>query len=524
MPDVAESPHVRLAELVATLSLGTDLGLGQPMEHVLRQCLIALRIADFVHLEPADRRTLYYSGLLAWVGCFSDAYEQSKWFTDDIAMKADAFTMSNGPVGYFLSHLGMGRSLPDRFRLGLLFLGEGRRNLIEMLTNHYLATDGLAAQLGLDGDMRASLQQSFERWDGKHTPLGLQGEQILLTSRIIQLANVLEVFHRAGGIEAAVSVAKARRGTEFDPGLVDLFCQHADELFVGTDEVTSWDSVISAEPLLRTVLTDHELEHDLRAIAAFVDLKSPFTIGHSCGVASLADGAARAMGLPEREVTAIRRAALVHDFGRLGVPNSIWDKRGPLTSSEHERIRLHPYLTERMLAFSSALAPLGAIAGLHHERLDGSGYPRALQGDAISPAGRILAAADVYHALTELRPHRRARSSDEAAAHLRTEVTARRLDADAVAAVLRTAGHRVGKRREWPSDLTTREIEVLRLVTRGYSNREIAERLQITRKTAGNHVEHIYTKIGVTNRARAAFFAMKHGLMNDVELFPFEAF
>jgi DNA-binding CsgD family transcriptional regulator len=170
-----------------------------------------------------------------------------------------------------------------------------------------------------------------------------------------------------------------------------------------------------------------------------------------------------------------------------------------------------------MLAFSPALAPLGAIAVQHHERLDGSGYPRGLSGEAISPAGRILAAADTYHAMTELRPHRPARTPEEAATTLRAEVAAGRLDGDAVDAVLRAAGHRVKRRREWPADLTTREVEVLRLVTRGYSNREIAERLTITRKTAGNHVQHIYEKIGATNRARAALFAMKHGLMSDLE-------
>ena len=203
----------------------------------------------------------------------------------------------------------------------------------------------------------------------------------------------------------------------------------------------------------------------------------------------------------------------MHDLGRLGVSNAVWDKRGPLTPADIERVRLHPYLTERMLAFSPALAPLGAIAVQHHERLDGSGYPRGLSGDAITPAGRILAAADCYHAITEMRPHRPARSPAEAAAEVRAEVAAGRLDGDAVDAVLRAAGHRVRRRREWPAGLTAREVEVLRLLARGLSNKEIAELLVISRKTAGSHVEHIYTKIGASNRAQASLFAMKHGLM-----------
>jgi DNA-binding CsgD family transcriptional regulator len=197
------------------------------------------------------------------------------------------------------------------------------------------------------------------------------------------------------------------------------------------------------------------------------------------------------------------------------VSNVIWDKRGELTQSELERVRLHPYLGERMLAFSELLAPLGAIAVQHHERLDGSGYPRGLSGGLITPQGRILAAADVYHAMTELRPHRPARTPNEAAGELRGEVADGRLDGDAADAVLRAAGHRVRRRREWPAGLTPREVEVLRLLARGMSNREIAEQLVISRKTAGSHIEHIYAKIGASNRARASLFAMKHGLMAD---------
>jgi HD-GYP domain-containing protein (c-di-GMP phosphodiesterase class II) len=203
----------------------------------------------------------------------------------------------------------------------------------------------------------------------------------------------------------------------------------------------------------------------------------------------------------------------VHDLGRLGVSNAIWDKRGPLTAPELERVRMHPYLTERMLASAEALAAVGAIAIQHHERLDGSGYPRGLSGDALTPAGRILAAADAYHAMTEPRPYRDARTAEEAAAGLRSGVRQALFDGGAADAVLRAAGHAVKRRREWPSGLTNREVEVLRLLVRGLSNKEIAERLVISRKTAGSHIEHIYTKIGVSNRAQASLFAVKHGLM-----------
>jgi HD-GYP domain-containing protein (c-di-GMP phosphodiesterase class II) len=486
------------------------------MEHVLRQCLIALRLSERFGFDEAQRQVVYYSGLLAWVGCFTDAYEQAKWFGDDIVLKADSFVVNGSGIGYLLGHIGMGKSWTERIRLGVTFLGDGRRAILSMLENHYLATDEMAARLGLGDDVRASLQQTFERWDGKHAPLGLKGEQILLESRLIHLANVVEVFHRTHGVEAAVAAASDGSGSEFDPGVVEVFCEQAPHLLAGLDAAT-WDTVLAAEPSLQTVISAGRFEGVLEAIGDFIDLKSPYTIGHSRGVADLAAAAARDYGLPDGEVVAVRRAGLVHDFGRLGVSNAIWDKRGPLTRAEMERVRLHPYLSERMLAFSPVLAPLGAIAGQHHERLDGSGYPRGLAGDAIGPAGRILAAADAYHAMTELRPHRPARTADEAAAAVRTEVAAGRLDGDAVDAVLRAAGHRVKRRREWPAELTPREVEVLRLVTRGYSNREIAAALSITRKTAGNHVQHIYEKIGATNRARAALYAMKHGLMSDLE-------
>ena len=505
----------RLAELVATLSLGTDLGLGQPMEHVIRQTLIALRMSEQLGLDDSERAVVYYSGLLAWVGCHTDAYEQAKWFGDDIALKADSFHVDAPSLSVVLSHLGTGRPLVERARLGAAFIVAARRGNGVDLRNHWLAADALAQRLGLGDEVRQSLVESFERWDGRGLS-GAKGTEIRLASRLVSLADVLAVFHRIGGVEAAVAVAQERRGAQFDPALVDLFCQQAPTLLDDLNEGTNWDTVIAAEPLLARLVSEEQFDDILAAIGDFADLKSPYMIGHSRSVANLAAEAARIYGMPEDAIVTIRRAALVQDIGRLGVSNAIWDKRGSLTQAELERVRLHPYLSERMLAFSPVLAPLGRLAAQHHERLDGSGYPRGLAGDAITPAGRILAAADTYRALTELRPHRPARSSAEAAVELRAEVMAGRLDGDAVSAVLRAAGHRAPGRRDWPAGLTTREVEVLKLVACGFSNKEIAARLAISRKTAGNHVEHIYMKIGVSNRARAGLFAMQYGLMTDV--------
>jgi HD-GYP domain-containing protein (c-di-GMP phosphodiesterase class II) len=248
---------------------------------------------------------------------------------------------------------------------------------------------------------------------------------------------------------------------------------------------------------------------------AAVGGKSPFTLGHSAAVAELSAAAASLLGLLPAEVRMQRRTGWVHDFGRLGVSNSIWDKPGSLGAGEWERVRMHLYITERMLHQSAALAPLGAIAVQHRERLDGSGYPRGISGGAISRPARILGAADAYQAMREERPYRAAHPREEAARLLRAEVRSGRLDGDAVEAVLEADGHGARRRREGPAGLTAREVEVLRLLARGLSTKQIAKRLMMSPKTAGNHIEHIYAKIEATNRVTASLFAVQHGLLPE---------
>ena len=356
------------------------------------------------------RAVVYYVGLIAWVGCHVDAYEQAKWFGDDMALKADAHhvDMTGLPAKAFVvTHVGAGRGLAERARLGVKFVGGGRRAAREMIENHWLATNDLAGRLGLGAQVREGLYQTFERWDGKGVPAEAKGSEILVPARLVSLADVVEVYHRTGGVEAAVAVARERSGTQFDPALVEVFSSEAPTLFRDIDAVTTWPAVIEAEPALGIVLSDEELESALEAIADFTDLKSPWTHRPLARRGRpRRRSRARCPASRTRMPDLVRRAGLVHDLGRLGVSNAIWDKRGTLTAAELERVRLHPYLTERMLASSGALASVGAIAVQHHERLDGSGYPRGLSGDAIAPAGRILAAADAYHAMTEPRPHR----------------------------------------------------------------------------------------------------------------------
>lgn len=511
--------RLRLAELVAAWSLATDLGLGLPQEHVLRQCRIALRLAERLGLGEAERAAVYYVAMLAWVGCTADSHELAHRFGDDLAFRADAHRVDLAGLpmmGFLLGRVGTGHPPLRRAQMAAALVATGGRDAAQAMTATCQVAAAVAQRLGLGPEVQEPLLHVFSRWDGRGIPGGIDGEALPLATRLVHIAAIAEVHHRSGSVDAAIAVARDRAGGQFDPRLVEAFTDCAREVLDGLAEESSWDAVIAAEPGLAKALAGDELDAALEAVADFGDLKSPWFISHSRGVARLAAGAAQAAGFPDEAVTELRRAALVHDLGRTGVPNTIWDKPGPLTAAERERVRLHPYYTERMLARPEALARLGAIAGCHHERLDGSGYHRSLPGSALSPAARMLAAADVYHAMTEARPHREALGTEEAAAELRGEVRAGRIDADAAEDVLTAAGHpRAGAReRARPAGLTARELEVLLLVARGASSRDVARQLVIAEKTARNHIEHIYLKLGVSTRAEASLYAMRHGLVD----------
>ncbi len=517
----AGSGRVRVAELVAALSLGIDLGFGQPMEHVLHQCLIALKLAEHAGLDEESRAAVYYTALLVNVGCHTDAHEQAKWFGDDIAMKSRKYDYDMRSVrgaASAMRFLGAGHPPLHRFRIGIEFALSGHHDLDGMMDHHAKMTRLLAEQLGCAGPVLEGVGAAYERWDGQGWPGRVGGEDIAVPARIAQLAEFTEVAHRVGGVKAAVALARERSGKQFDPMLAALFQKEAGDILAGAGTVQTWDAVIAAEPALAVMVSEDEFDSRLFAVANFVDLKSPYMLGHSAAVADLAAAAGLALNLPAGDLRLLRRAGLVLGFGRLGVSNAIWDKPGPLGPGERERVRMQPYFTERMLGQSAALAPLGALAALHRERLDGSGYPRGVSGRLLSQPARVLGAADVYQAMREPRPHRAARSADEAGRELRAEVRSGRLDGDAAEAVLSAAGHRVRRRAGGVAGLTAREVEVLRLAARGLSTRQIAQRLVMSPKTAGNHIEHIYLKIGAGSRAAASLFAVQHGLLPEEEL------
>ncbi|MEX2373392.1 MAG: HD domain-containing phosphohydrolase [Dehalococcoidia bacterium] len=514
--DLDTARPLRLAELLAPLSLATDLGMGAPDEHSARACLLAAALGRRMGLAEPDVADVYYTTLLKHLGCTGTAHEEASHLGgDELATRPLMSRADHGRPGEMLSLLasiGGGRPLLTRGRIVLGMLtaqrwgSDAERAVCEVATL-------LAARLGMTPVVQQSLGQAFERWDG-NGPLRVQGPAILLPARIAHVASRAVAFADLGGGEAAVESVRRSRGGWFDPEVADAFIEHGAALLAEIDAADPLTAALEHEPRPWRTVRPHDVEGIARAFADMADLKSPSTIGHSPDVARLASEAAPRFGLSEAETADLNVAALLHDLGRVGVPSGTWEKRSPLGAADRERIRLHPYYTERILARSGPLAGVASTAALHHERLDGSGYHRGSHARAITPPARLLAAADFYQAKTQARPHRAPLPPEAAAEALLDEARQGRLDPDAAAAVVEAAGGRAPRvARAFPAGLTEREVEVLRLVAEGCSNRDVAERLVISPRTAEHHVQHIYEKIGVSTRAGATMFAMQHDLL-----------
>ena len=505
---------LRLTELLASVSLATDLGTGQPLGHALRTCTIATALAEAMGCGSDDVRTVHQFALLRFLGCTSDAAETAAMVGGDeraynAAMAPVVMGSGREMLGRHVRSVAPGQPRMRRLRLvarGLADPKGGERSL----SSHCEVAAMLAGRVGLAQPVVDALAHAYERWDGKGYPDGLEGDAIPLAVRVAAVArdaDLATVLHADPH-----EWMSERRGRAYDPAVVDTFERVGPDVLSELDGGDEWETALAREPQPVTIIGPNTLDVVLAAFADFADLKSPWIRGHSRVVALLAEEAGRHAGLDDVACHGLRRAGLVHDLGRVAVENGIWDKPGPLTMSEWEQVRLHPYFTERILARCRSLAPVAELASSHHERLDGSGYHRSLPAEALSREDRIVAAADVLAALTAERPHRPAFAEDEAAPMLEAE---RGLDADAVSCVLAAAGQRAAPSRpRWPADLTDREVEVLRLIARGRSNREVAERLFISAKTVGRHVENLYAKIGVSSRAAAALFAMEHRLLD----------
>ncbi|HEX6539171.1 MAG TPA: HD domain-containing phosphohydrolase [Candidatus Dormibacteraeota bacterium] len=511
------TPRTRLSELIAAQSLTTDLAFAQPMEHVLRACLIALRVGERLGVDEQTRADAYWVTLLATV-CTGESFEMVKLFGDDIAFRSGMYHVGPSQFAvmfYALGQAGAGRSPLSRAGTAARIVGSAGHSVESIFIAHCAVTTAVSRRFRLDPGVTQALPNTFARWDGKGIPRRVGGGDIPMPIHLMHLADMAEVHNSRGGLEAAITVAREHSGKLLAPDVVHAFCESAPEVLTDLDD--PWERVVAAEPSTRGPLSESEVDEVLEVIADIADLKSPWFAGHSRGVSALASRAVAAAGMPAADITTVRRAGLLHDLGRTAVANSVWDKPGPLTDGEQERVRLHAYYTERMLRRPALLAGLSAIAASHHERLDGSGYHRAVRGAEIPLLGRYLAAADVFHAVQEERPYRPAMSERQAVRHMRTQVHDGKLDHAAVEAVLGVAGHRAATTVAAPAGLTPREVEVLVLIARGATTQQVSRLLNITPKTAGNHIERIYSKIGASSRSTATLFAMQHGMLATLE-------
>jgi len=508
-------------ELVAVLALGQDNSFGQPLESQLRSTLLAIWLAEAAGLPAQVRDTAYWAAQLRYLGCTAHAHEVAVMFGDDIETRArTAVYDASDPAEVLRDALAHGR--PGRrgvTRIGAVasILAGGRRFAEMNFRSGCEAADVLAARLGMAQPVRDALACTFERWNGRGQPNRVKGERIPLPMRLVHLAQDAEILARLRSPGEAVTVIRQRSGRAYDPALAGQFASCAAEMFARLDKLDPWDAALACEPEPRRMLTGAALDEALEVAADFIDLKSPFTAGHSRQVAALAAAACDRAGLPPAEAERARRAGLVHDLGRTAVPNSIWDKPGPLTRAERDRAQLHPVLTEQMLRRAGALDALNPVAACHHEQPDGSGYFKGLTSGQLSPAAQILGAADRYQAMTQHRAYRPALSPPAAAAELRRMATAGQVDGGAAECVLAAAGHAAGpadRRRAagLPAGLTAREAEVLALAASGLTTAQIAERLVISPKTADSHIQHIYAKIGCSTRGAAVLFALQHHL------------
>ena len=416
-------------------------------------------------------------------------------------------------IRYLVRRLADDRPLPERTRLVAKQLVGGQKQFGLAAANLCEGGRLLARRLYLPDEVARALGQMTARWDGKGVPADVAGEELSRPLRIVRVAHDFVALAHARDREVAVEAISRRRGRGYDPRVVDAALAEPEALLRAADAPDAFGRVVDAEPRPVATISSAGLESVARAFGEFADLKLGFLRGHSTRVAELAGIAAEALGCSRAEAAEVRAAGFFHDLGRVAVPNGIWDKPGALSGGEWERVRLHPYYTERVLERSPPLAPLALLAGSHHERLDGSGYHRGATAAQLSVGARLLAAVDAYDAMNHDRPHRAALSPADARAELAELVDAGALDKRTVDAVLEAAGTMpLRVRQGYPAELTEREVEVLRLVAQGKTNKEIAEALVITQKTAGHHVEHIYAKAGVSTRVGAALFAMQHDL------------
>jgi HD-GYP domain-containing protein (c-di-GMP phosphodiesterase class II) len=505
---------LRLVEPLAALSRMTDLARGRPDDEAMRACLLATELGRRLGLARPELVDIFYTALLRFIGCTATSHEYATTFGgDDIAVRRTGDLVDAARPREGIAYLfGLSRGRPGMSRALRLAaaLPKAKAAFREGARADCEVGALMARRISLSPGVERGVRDMFERWDGLGLPQGLRADAIALPARVAAVAYVAIMVDDSEGIAGATDLVRRWSGRALDPVVAGAFVRDAPELLAIATPDDPWAAVVGGEPGPGVQIRPADLDEIAATFGDAADLKAPFLAGHSSGVARLAAAAAETSGLLPDAARDVRRAGHLHDLGRAAIPSGIWEKSGRLTRAEWEQVRLHAYYGERILASTPVLANAARIAGLHQERVDGSGYHRGARGPVLDDAARLLAAADTYQALVSDRPHRAAFSPEAAGREMGTMP----LDRNAVAAVLAAAGQAVGRRRqEHPAGLTEREVEVLRLLVAGRSLREISGALFVSPSTAHTHVAHIYEKAGVSTRAGAAMFAMQHDLV-----------
>ncbi|MBL8341050.1 MAG: HD domain-containing protein [Rubrivivax sp.] len=546
-------PQARLAPLIASLTLATDLGGGFAPEAALRTAVLAVRLSRACGLEAGVRHDAYWAGALRFLGCTAYSHEESLLMGGDDLAFLQAFAdvdLADKPamLARSVARLAAGRGTAQRLRSLLAFLLDPRGG-DKVSSAHCQLAEQLGADLGFGVGVTQVLRDMYERWDGRGAPRRVGGQRLSPATRVLHVAHVLEVYSRMHGLPRALAEVARRAGRHFEPAVAAAAADAGPALWQGLEPGRMTDLFVAEEPAPVRLLAPlqplplagpgqalqrpapqcpgdapHAAPHaedpllrTARAFAAYADVKSPWTLGHSHEVARVACAAAGRLGWPAPEIRQLEIAALLHDLGRVALPNGLWDVPRAFTAAERERARLHAYHGERVLAGCALLAPLADWAAAAHERADGQGYHRRIAAASLPPAAQLIAAADTWVALRSARPHRAAFGDDEARTLLEAAASNGQLTPLAVRAVL---GDSAAAGAVRPADagaaarLSPRELEVLLRVARGLSNKQIARELQLSPRTVQTHLEHVFDKTGARTRAAAAIFVARHGLVD----------
>lgn len=503
--------ELRLADPLIGLSAVGDLGRGLQPGHAARTCFVGCRLAHSLGVDDVVRE-VFFAALLQHIGCVAHAHDTAPLDSGrnievNAAVDRTDFSRPGDILTTFLTELTQGGDLFTRLRM---MIPAARMAPVALRTSCEVGEE-TARRIGLDAGVQSAVRHVAEWYNGKGGFLHSRGEQIPLAARIVQVAFSVSLFDLLIGPEAAVDAARSRAGRIFDPAVADAVVREGGEILRELSTIDVIKELPGHEPDPKLRVDAPRMDEICLAFGEAVDLKMPGTHGSARRAFELADAAGNALGLPQDLVGQVRRAAALRDIGKAAVTSAVLEKPGPLTETEWEQVRLHAYHTERVLTRSPALAAEARLASLHHEREDGSGYHRGSAGSSLPMGARVIAATDALVAMTQPRPYRAAMDIGKACSRLTKDL---RLHPDAVAAVTAAARGATGKLQlSLPAGLSERQIEVLRLVAQGLSNRQIAERLVVSPRTAEHHVQDVYAKIGRSSRAAAALFAIEHQLL-----------